>query len=163
MPFSQHAAARPPTKLGVKAGGSASVETIIYSLVTKSANDSAAAIAEYLGGSEDGFARMMTAKARKLGMSGTIFRTPRDCPSAQHSTARDLAILGMALREHFPQYYSLFLDPLVHLRPAAHGQSQPPARPREGHGRHQDRLYPRFGLQPGLVGLATASAASSQW
>ena len=109
VPFSQHAAARPPTKLGVKAGGSASVETIIYSLVTKSANDSAAAIAEFLGGSEDGFARIMTAKARKLGMSRTIFRNASGLPDAQqHSTARDLAILGMALREHFPQYYGYF-------------------------------------------------------
>jgi D-alanyl-D-alanine carboxypeptidase len=109
VPFSQHAAARPPTKLGVKAGGSASVETIIYSLVTKSANDSAAAIAELLGGSEDGFARIMTAKARKLGMSRTTFRNASGLPDAQqHSTARDLAILGMALREHFPQYYSYF-------------------------------------------------------
>ena len=109
VPFSQHAASRPPTKLGVKAGGSASVETIIYSLVTKSANDSAAAIAEFLGGSEDGFARIMTAKARKLGMSRTIFRNASGLPDAQqHSTARDLAILGMALREHFPQYYGYF-------------------------------------------------------
>jgi D-alanyl-D-alanine carboxypeptidase len=109
VPFSQHAAARPPTKLGVKAGGSASVETIIYSLVTKSANDSASAIAEFLGGSEDGFARIMTAKARKLGMSRTIFQNASGLPDAQqHSTARDLAILGMALREHFPQYYGYF-------------------------------------------------------
>src|SRR6185436_1090558 len=74
IPFSKHAASMAPTKLGVPAGGSASVETIIYSLVTRSANDSAAAVAEYLGGSEDGFARMMTAKARSLGMTGTVFR-----------------------------------------------------------------------------------------
>src|SRR5262245_24320469 len=73
IPFSEHAASRPPTKLGVKAGKSASVETIIFSLVTRSANDSAAAIGEYLGGSEAGFASMMTAKARKLGMSRTVF------------------------------------------------------------------------------------------
>ncbi len=109
VPFSQHAAARPPTKLGVKAGKSVSVETIIYSLVTKSANDSASAIAEFLGGSEEDFARMMTAKARKLGMTHTIFRNASGLPDAsQHSTARDLAILGLALREHFPQYYRYF-------------------------------------------------------
>jgi D-alanyl-D-alanine carboxypeptidase len=109
VPFSQHAASRPPTKLGVKAGGSASVETIVYSLVTKSANDSASAIAEYLGGSEEGFARMMTAKARKLGMSRTVFHNASGLPDPdQHSTARDLAVLGLALREHFPQYYPYF-------------------------------------------------------
>jgi D-alanyl-D-alanine carboxypeptidase len=107
--FSKNAAAEPPTKLGVRAGGSVSVETIIYSLVTKSANDSATAIAEHLGGSEDAFARMMTAKARQLGMTGTVFRNAHGLPdAAQHTTARDMAMLGIALREHFPQYYSYF-------------------------------------------------------
>ena len=109
VPFSRNAAAEPPTKLGVRAGGSVSVETIIYSLVTKSANDSSTAIAEFLGGSEANFARMMTAKARQLGMTGTVFRNANGLPNpAQHSTARDLAVLGMALREHFPQYYGYF-------------------------------------------------------
>lgn len=109
VPFSDHAASMPPTKLGIKAGKSVSVETIIYSLVTKSANDSAAAVAEFIGGSEDGFARMMTAKARKLGMTNTIFQNASGLPdTAQHSSARDLAILGLALREHFPQYYGYF-------------------------------------------------------
>jgi D-alanyl-D-alanine carboxypeptidase len=109
VPFSAHAAAQPPTKLGVKVGGSVSVETIIYSLVTKSANDSAAAVAEFIGGSEDGFARLMTAKAKKLGMTGTLFQNASGLPDpGQHSTARDLAILGLALREHFPQYYAYF-------------------------------------------------------
>jgi D-alanyl-D-alanine carboxypeptidase len=109
VPFSAHAASMAPTKLGIRAGGSATVETIVYSLVTRSANDSAAAIAEYIGGSEDGFARMMTAKARSLGMKGTLFQNASGLPDpGQHSTARDLAILGIALREHFPQYYSYF-------------------------------------------------------
>ncbi|BCH24903.1 D-alanyl-D-alanine carboxypeptidase [Mesorhizobium sp. L-8-3] len=109
VPFSASAAAKPPTKLGVKAGSSVTVETIVYALVTKSANDAAAAIAEYLGGSEENFARIMTNKARRLGMSDTTFRNASGLPnSAQHSTARDLAVLGIALREHFPQYYSYF-------------------------------------------------------
>jgi D-alanyl-D-alanine carboxypeptidase len=109
IPFSKHASSRPPTKLGVKAGKSASVETIIYSLVTKSANDSAAAVAEHIGGSEAGFARMMTAKARKLGMSRTVFQNASGLPdSDQHTSARDMAVLGIALREHFPQYYPYF-------------------------------------------------------
>jgi D-alanyl-D-alanine carboxypeptidase len=107
--FSRNAAAEPPTKLGVRAGGSITVETAILSLVTKSANDAATAVGELLGGSEEGFARMMTTKARKLGMTGTIFRNANGLPNAaQHTTARDMAILGIALREHFPQYYSYF-------------------------------------------------------
>jgi D-alanyl-D-alanine carboxypeptidase len=109
IPFSARAASMPPTKLGVRAGGSITVETAIYSLVTKSANDVATAVAEFFGGTEEGFARMMTQKARQLGMTGTIFRNASGLPNtAQHSTARDLATLGMALREHFPQHYSYF-------------------------------------------------------
>ena len=109
VPFSKHAAAQPPTKLGVRAGGSVTVETVIYSLVTKSANDAAAAVGELLGGTEEGFARLMTAKARQLGMTSTIFRNASGLPNnAQHTTARDMAVLGIALREHFPQYYDYF-------------------------------------------------------
>ncbi len=109
VPFSKAAAAAPPTKLGVRAGGSVTVETAIYSLVTKSANDSSVALAELLAGSEGEFARQMTAKARKLGMTGTIFRNANGLPNpAQRSTARDMATLGIALREHFPQYYDYF-------------------------------------------------------
>lgn len=107
--FSKNAANEPPTKLGVKAGGSVTVETAIYSLVTKSANDAATALAELLGGSEANFARMMTTKARQLGMTGTIFRNANGLPNpAQHSTARDMATLGLALRENYPQYYAYF-------------------------------------------------------
>jgi D-alanyl-D-alanine carboxypeptidase len=109
VPFSKNAANEPPTKLGVRAGGSITVETAILSLVTKSANDSATALAELLGGSEADFAKMMTAKARQLGMSGTTFRNAHGLPNPQQrSTARDMATLGIALHEHYPQYYDYF-------------------------------------------------------
>ncbi|MDW6022803.1 D-alanyl-D-alanine carboxypeptidase [Mesorhizobium sp. BAC0120] len=109
VPFSQYAAGQPPTKLGIKAGQSVSVETIIYSMVTKSANDSATAIGEFIGGSQAGFARLMNAKARALGMTNTHFENASGLPDPQqHSSARDLALLGLALREHFPQYYPYF-------------------------------------------------------
>lgn len=109
IPFSAKAAAEPPTKLGVKAGQSITVKTGILSLVTKSANDASTAIAEFLGGSEAVFARMMTAKARALGMSNTVFKNAHGLPdSSQYTTARDMARLGIALREHFPQYYDYF-------------------------------------------------------
>ncbi|RVD71094.1 MAG: D-alanyl-D-alanine carboxypeptidase [Mesorhizobium sp.] len=109
VPFSAHAAAEPPTKLGVKPGGSVSVDTAILSMVTKSANDSATALGELLGGNEANFARMMTAKARALGMNGTVFRNANGLPDpGQFTTAHDMAMLGIALREHFPQYYGYF-------------------------------------------------------
>jgi len=107
--FSAKASAEAPTKLGVKPGGSVSVETAILSIVTKSANDSATALGEMLGGDESTFARMMTAKARALGMNGTVFRNANGLPDpGQFTTARDMATLGIALREHFPQYYGYF-------------------------------------------------------
>jgi D-alanyl-D-alanine carboxypeptidase len=107
--FSKYASSRPPTKLGVKPGGSITVEQAILGLVTKSANDAAAALGELLGGSESNFARMMTAKARKLGMNSTTFRNASGLPDpGQKTTARDMAILGMSLREHYPKYYSYF-------------------------------------------------------
>jgi D-alanyl-D-alanine carboxypeptidase len=109
VPFSKNAASEPPTKLGVKPGGSVSVETAVRALVTRSANDVSTALAEMLGGSEAKFAQMMTAKARQLGMNGTQFRNAHGLPNAQqYTTARDMAILGIALREHFPRRYSYF-------------------------------------------------------
>ncbi|MBR0555696.1 SPOR domain-containing protein [Ciceribacter sp. L1K23] len=109
VPVSKNAAAEPPSKLGVRAGGSVTIEQGILALVTRSANDIATALGEYLGGSESRFAQMMTAKARSLGMSRTTYRNAHGLPNtAQMTTARDQAILGVALRQHFPQYYGYF-------------------------------------------------------
>jgi D-alanyl-D-alanine carboxypeptidase len=109
IPVSQHAAGMPPSKLGVRAGGSVTAEQAILSLVTRSANDMAAAVGEYLGGTESRFAQMMTAKARALGMKNTTFKNASGLPNpGQLTTARDMARLGIALREHFPQYYGYF-------------------------------------------------------
>lgn len=109
VPVSSHAASEPPSKLGVRAGGSVTVEQAILSLVTRSANDMATAMGEFLGGSEDRFAQMMTSKARALGMTRTTYRNAHGLPNtAQMTTARDQARLGIALRQHFPQYYGYF-------------------------------------------------------
>ena len=107
--FSNHAASMQPSKLGVKAGSSISVEQAIYALAIKSANDAAAAVGEHLGGSESRFAEMMTAKARSLGMKNTVFKNASGLPnSRQYTTAKDMALLGIALREHYPHYYKYF-------------------------------------------------------
>nr|WP_280778353.1 D-alanyl-D-alanine carboxypeptidase [Rhizobium sp. SG_E_25_P2] len=107
--MSKHAASQSPTKLGIGAGRSFTVEQGILSLVTLSANDCATAFAEFLGGSEPRFGKMMTAKARGLGMSRTIYVNANGLPdSRQVTTARDQARLSLALRKHFPQYYGYF-------------------------------------------------------
>lgn len=107
--MSRHAAGMAPSKLGIPAGNSISAEDAILALVTKSANDVAAAVGEHLGGSETNFARMMTRKARQLGMSDTTYRNASGLPnSGQVTTAHDQAILGMALEEHFPREFKYF-------------------------------------------------------
>jgi D-alanyl-D-alanine carboxypeptidase len=106
---SAHAAQQPPTKLGLRPGQSISVEDAVLALVTKSANDAAAVIAENLGGTEDNFARRMTTKARGLGMSETTFRNASGLPDPyQITTARDMGTLALALIHHFPHYYHYF-------------------------------------------------------
>ncbi len=109
VPVSANAAKEPPSKLGVRSGGSLTVEQAIKSLITRSANDVATALGEFLGGSEKRFAQLMTSKARALGMTRTTYRNAHGLPNtAQMTTARDQARLGMALRQHFPQYYGYF-------------------------------------------------------
>ena len=109
MPTSAHAAAQAPSKMGLKPGDTIKVETAIKALVVKSANDVAVVIAEYLGGDEPSFARMMTAKARALGMARTTYRNASGLPdNDQITTARDQALLGRALQDRFPNYFRYF-------------------------------------------------------
>ena len=107
--MSRTANSRPPSKIYIKTGGSISAEQAIYALVTKSANNVAAAVGEHISGSESAFARRMTLKARQLGMMRTTFRNASGLPNrAQRTTAADMAKLGLALRQHFPKRYSYF-------------------------------------------------------
>ncbi len=109
IPVSAHAASQPPTKLRFRPGEALDVDSAIRALTVKSANDVAVAVAEYLGGSEEAFAAAMTAKARQIGMLNTVFRNASGLPDDdQHTTARDMAVLGLALRQRFPQYYYYF-------------------------------------------------------
>jgi D-alanyl-D-alanine carboxypeptidase len=109
MPVSEHASDQDPTKLNLKPGQSIAVEDAIKGLVTRSANDAAVVIAEAIGGSEDEFAKMMTRKARALGMSRTVYRNASGLPNdEQVTTARDQATLGRAIQDRFPRYYRYF-------------------------------------------------------
>ncbi|MCA3394384.1 MAG: serine hydrolase, partial [Roseomonas sp.] len=107
--MSEEAASRPPSKLGIPPGGGLTVEQAILALVTKSANDVAAAVGEHIGGSEERFAQMMTMRARSLGMSQTRFRNASGLPDwEQVTTARDMATLGRRLFTDFPNRYHYF-------------------------------------------------------
>jgi D-alanyl-D-alanine carboxypeptidase len=109
MPVSAHASSQAPTKLGLRPGQTIRVEDAIKGLVTRSANDAAVVIAEALGGDEDDFAKMMTRKARSLGMTRTVYRNASGLPNDdQVTTARDQSTLGRAIQERFPRYYRYF-------------------------------------------------------
>lgn len=109
LKVSRRAAGMPPSKLGLKRGQTIRAEDVILALVTKSANDAAVVMAEALGGKETQFARMMTKKARALGMKRTTFRNASGLPNrGQLSTARDMSKLAQALLRDFPSYYRYF-------------------------------------------------------
>ncbi len=107
--FSAKAARQPASKLGLRKGQKMTVEQAILALVTKSANDVAVALAEHLGGTEAGFAKKMTSRARRLGMSRTTFRNASGLPNReQRTTARDMVKLAQAMIRNFPKYYRYF-------------------------------------------------------
>ncbi|OYV33051.1 MAG: D-alanyl-D-alanine carboxypeptidase, partial [Rhodospirillales bacterium 20-64-7] len=112
VPVTPHAASMEPSKLGLVPGTRLTVEQAILGLVTKSANDAASALGEFLGGSEDRFAQMMTLRARALGMGHTTFENASGLPDpGQWTTARDLAVLARHLVTDFPGYYRYFSTP----------------------------------------------------
>jgi D-alanyl-D-alanine carboxypeptidase len=109
LTVSRRAAGMSPSKLGLKKGETITVEAVILALVTKSANDAAVVVAEALGGTEVKFARMMTTRARELGMRRTTFRNASGLPNRRHrSTARDMATLARQLIQNFPKEYRYF-------------------------------------------------------
>jgi D-alanyl-D-alanine carboxypeptidase len=109
LPVSEEASIQAPTKLGLRPGQTLAVEDAIKGLVTKSANDAAVVVAEALAGSEEEFARAMTRKAQALGMRQTVYRNASGLPDPdQITTARDQAVLGIAIQERFPRYYRYF-------------------------------------------------------
>lgn len=106
---SKYAAGMPASKLGLQPGSSIRVQDAIYALVTLSANDVSAAIGEHLGGSERGFARMMTARAQELGMQQTRFVNASGLNNPQQITsARDMATLARFVITTYPHYYRYF-------------------------------------------------------
>lgn len=117
MEVSEHASEQAPTKLGLRPGGTIKVEDAIKGLVTRSANDAAVVIAEAIGGDEDDFAKLMTRKARALGMTRTTYRNASGLPNdEQVTTARDQATLGRAIQDRFPTYYRYFSTSVFNYR-----------------------------------------------
>jgi D-alanyl-D-alanine carboxypeptidase len=109
LPVSDEAASKSPTKLHLFPGDAVQIQDLILGIVTKSANDAAAVLAEGIAGSELAFADWMTSKARQLGMANTVYRNASGLPDPeQHTTARDEAQLALALYHDFPREYRYF-------------------------------------------------------
>ena len=107
--MTQEGADAAPSKLDLEPGEELTVLSAIKALVTKSANDVAIALAMHIGGTEANFARLMTSKARELGMTNTTFRNASGLPDPeQTTTARDMITLGLRLQDDFPRHYRLF-------------------------------------------------------
>ena len=107
LTVSPRAASQPPSKLGLAAGQTITLDDAMKATAVRSANDMAMAIAEHVGGSNDRFAARMTQKAQELGMTQTRYYNPNGLPdSRQVTTARDLSILARAIMRDYPQYYT---------------------------------------------------------
>jgi D-alanyl-D-alanine carboxypeptidase len=109
LTISPRAASQPPSKLGLAAGQTITLDNAMRATAVRSANDMALAVGEHIGGSEARFTNMMTLKAEQLGMTQTRYFTANGLPDARQITsARDQAILARAIMRDFPQYYSYF-------------------------------------------------------
>jgi D-alanyl-D-alanine carboxypeptidase len=150
--FSANAAGEPATNMNVKAGDQMSVETAILAMVVRSANDVSTAVGERLGGTEAAFAKMMTAKARALGMNKTVFRNANGLPNpSQVTTARDMATLGIALLRDHPKYYGYFSRNSFVYRGNTYG----------GHNRVMKKFAGADGIKTGYIRASGFNLVSS--
>ena len=119
--ISAQSAAQPPSKLGLEAGDTIEVRDAVRALVTKSANDIAVALAEHIGGSEANFARLMTNKARAIGMARSTFKNASGLPNdEQTTTARDMLTLALRLQDDFPEHYKVFATRSFSFKGSSH-------------------------------------------
>ncbi len=99
------------SKMFVREGTKVRLEDLIRGIVIQSGNDASIAVAEYIGGDEDGFANMMNHHARELGMTESHFVNATGLPNDNHySSVRDLATLTAALIHLYPEHYRLYSE-----------------------------------------------------
>lgn len=93
----------------VQLGTQVPVEVLLKGMIVQSGNDATVALAEKVGGTEEGFAQMMNAYAKQLGMKGSSFANSTGLPDpALYTTPRDVATLSRAMIREFPQYYAWY-------------------------------------------------------
>src|SRR6202790_3511904 len=106
---SEHAWRSEGSRTFIELGKPVSVQDLILGMIVQSGNDATIALAERIAGTEETFAQMMNADAKRLGMTGSHFENSSGLPSAKHyTTARDLSLLAVAMIREYPQYYKWF-------------------------------------------------------
>lgn len=103
------------SQIWLKVGEQMSVDDLLKAVAIASANDAAAALGEYIAGSNDGFVSMMNARAKELGMENTHFVNATGLDSPEHLTsARDIAIMSRELIRHpkISEYSTIWMDSL---------------------------------------------------
>ncbi len=114
--LSRNAINQAPAKSGLPIDSALTLRDALYVLVVKSANDVAVAIAETVGGSEAGFVAKMNETAARMGLTASQFVNANGLHNkAQTSSARDLAVLSLYIRQDFPQYDAMFRTDVVLL------------------------------------------------
>lgn len=99
------------SRMFLEVGKTVQLGDLLRGIIIQSGNDASVAIAEFLGGTEAGFAEMMNHYARRLGMKNTQFADASGMPLPNHyTTARDIAIMSRALINNFPQLYKIFAE-----------------------------------------------------
>lgn len=111
---SEKANTQAPSKIGLPVGAEITVELALQAVIVKSANDASMMLAEAIAGSEEAFVALMNDKARRLGMTRTVFVNPNGLPAAEQvTTARDLARLTRAALRDFPEHTAMWAQPEV--------------------------------------------------
>ncbi len=106
---SEHAWRSEGSRTFIELGKPVSIQDLILGMIVQSGNDATIALAERIAGTEETFAQMMNANAKRLGMVGTHFVNCSGLPSPQHyTTSRDLSLLASAMIREYPQYYKWF-------------------------------------------------------
>jgi D-alanyl-D-alanine carboxypeptidase (penicillin-binding protein 5/6) len=106
---SEHAWRSEGSRTFIELGKPVSVQDLILGMIVQSGNDATIALAERIAGTEETFAQLMNANAKRLGMVGSHFENSSGLPSPQHyTTARDLSLLANAMIREYPQYYKWF-------------------------------------------------------
>ncbi|HAX91414.1 MAG TPA: D-alanyl-D-alanine carboxypeptidase [Rhodospirillaceae bacterium] len=99
------------SRMFIKAGEQVKIEDLVRGVIIQSGNDAAVALAEAVAGSEGSFSLMMNDKAKALGMTQSHFVNATGLPDPQHyASARDLALLSLALIRDFPDYYHYYSE-----------------------------------------------------